>query len=76
MITEIIMFVMFLLIVALVIYGLQKRGQVKYLNKLCDKYSQQLLDERRSISIERERMKAEAYEAKRSYKRAESRFKI
>ena len=73
---EIVMLVMFLMIVLLVVYGIQKRDQVRYLNKLCDKYSQQLLDERRSMSIERDRMKAEAYEAKRSYKRAESRFKI
>jgi hypothetical protein len=76
MITEIAMLVMFIVIVVLVVYAVQKRHQVSYLNRLCDKYSQQLIDERRSISIERERMRANLYEAKRSYKRAVSKFKL
>jgi predicted Holliday junction resolvase-like endonuclease len=76
MVTEIAMLVMFIIIVVLVVMIIQKRDQVSYLNRLCDKYSQKLIDERRSMSIERERMRSNLYEAKRSYKRAESKFKL
>lgn len=76
MIDVIIMIVMFVMIVVLIVYVIQKRDQVKYLNKLIDRQAQQLLDERRSMSIERQIFKSDLYQAKRSYKRAEDKFKI